>query len=143
VIDGIGYIAYSLIDCTTVGASIWPPFLQSIYVRQLSPNMKNTTWSVGHVVSAANDLVDMEAESPDVFKRGEFSISLPQTPAVSAQVLSSYYTTLPASPVHGPVKLSAVILVKARPLACLLCPTQQEDQHHICMLRISSAAHHN
>lgn len=34
--------------------------------------MKNTTWSVGHVISAASDLVDMEAESPDIFKRGDY-----------------------------------------------------------------------
>jgi Glycosyl hydrolases family 43 len=71
-INGTGYIAYSLIDFTTAGASIWPPFNQSIYFQELTPSMLNTTGSVSHVVSAAVDLVDFEAESPDIFKRGEY-----------------------------------------------------------------------
>jgi hypothetical protein len=70
-INGTGYIAYSLIDFTTVGASIWPPFNQSIYLQELTPSMLNTTGSVSHVISAAGDLVDFEAESPDIFKRDD------------------------------------------------------------------------
>ncbi|TVY81392.1 hypothetical protein LSUE1_G004450 [Lachnellula suecica] len=72
VIDGQGYIAYSLIDFTTVGASIWPPFLQSIYFQPLNAALTNTTGTVSHVVSSAGDLVDFEAESPDIFKRGDY-----------------------------------------------------------------------
>jgi hypothetical protein len=72
VINGTGYLAYSLIDFSTLGASIWPPFLQSIYVQQLTPDMRNTTGSAYHVLSAAQDLVDYEAESPDIFKRGDY-----------------------------------------------------------------------
>jgi hypothetical protein len=34
--------------------------------------MLNTTGSVSHVISAAGDLVDFEAESPDIFKRGDY-----------------------------------------------------------------------
>jgi hypothetical protein len=72
VIDGKGYIAYSLTDFSTTGASIWPPFLQSIYLQPLTPDLTNTTGNVSHIVSAAGDLVDFEAESPDIFKRGEY-----------------------------------------------------------------------
>lgn len=71
-INGTGYVAYSLIDFTTTGASIWPPFNQSIYFQELTPSMLNTTGSVSHVVSSAVDLVDFEAESPDLFKRGDY-----------------------------------------------------------------------
>lgn len=80
VINSTGYLAYSLIDFSTVGASIWPPFNQSIYAQQLTPDMRNTTGLVHHVISAANDLVDFEAESPDIFKRGDhFYISASNT----------------------------------------------------------------
>lgn len=72
VINGTGYIVYSLIDFSTVGASIWPPFLQSMYLQQLTPDMRNTTGNVSHVISQAGDLVDYEAESPDIFKRGDW-----------------------------------------------------------------------
>jgi hypothetical protein len=72
IINGTGYLAYSLIDFTTTGASIWPPFNQSIYFQELTPTMLNTTGSVSHVVSAALDLVDFEAESPDIFQRGDY-----------------------------------------------------------------------
>ncbi|KAL9062784.1 MAG: hypothetical protein Q9157_008634 [Trypethelium eluteriae] len=71
VIDGIGYLAYSLIDFTTVGASIWPPFNQSIYMQQLAPDFLNTTGEAYHVLPT-DDLVNYEAESPDIFKRGEY-----------------------------------------------------------------------
>ena len=60
---------YSLIDFTTVGASIWPPFLQSIYVQQLTPDLMNTTGSAYEIVTSG-DLVDFETESPDIFYRG-------------------------------------------------------------------------
>lgn len=72
VINGTGYLTYSLIDFTTVGASIWPPFLQSIYLQPLTPSLTNTAGSPTHVISAAGDLVDYEAESPDIFKRGDY-----------------------------------------------------------------------
>lgn len=72
VMNGTGYLVYSLIDFNTLGASIWPPFLQSMYAQQLSPDMRNTTGSAYHVVSAAGDLVDYEAESPDIFQRGDY-----------------------------------------------------------------------
>lgn len=71
VINGTGYVAYSSIDFTTLGASIWPPFLQSIYVQQLTSDYLNTTGSAYHV-APLGDLVDYEAESPDIWKRGDY-----------------------------------------------------------------------
>lgn len=71
VIDNQGYLVHSLLDFTTTGASIWPPFNQSLYVQKLTPDMRNTTGPAFHVLSN-NDLVDFEAESPDIFKRGEY-----------------------------------------------------------------------
>ncbi|KAF4635398.1 hypothetical protein G7Y89_g2700 [Cudoniella acicularis] len=81
VINGTGYvrffsqhstIVYSLIDFTTTGASIWPPFLQSLYLQPLTPTLTNTTGNTTHIISAAADLVDFEAESPDIFQRGDY-----------------------------------------------------------------------
>ncbi|KAH7360485.1 glycosyl hydrolase [Rhexocercosporidium sp. MPI-PUGE-AT-0058] len=71
VINGTGYIAYALLDFSTTGASIWPPFLQSLYVQRLTPDMRNTTSTAYHVLTNS-DLVDMQAESPDIFKRGDY-----------------------------------------------------------------------
>lgn len=72
VIGGAGYIVYSLLDFTTTGASIWPPFDQSIYLQPLTPSLTNTTGTVSHILSPSKDLVDYEAESPDIFKRGDY-----------------------------------------------------------------------
>ncbi|KUJ20909.1 Arabinanase/levansucrase/invertase [Mollisia scopiformis] len=92
VVNGTGYLAYSLIDFTTTGASIWPPFNQSIYAQQLTPDMRNTTGPAYHVVSAANDLVDFEAESPDIFKRGDyFYISASNTCGFCTGTLLIFY----------------------------------------------------
>lgn len=71
VINGTGYIVYSLLDFTTLGASIWPPFNQSLYVQELTPDMRNTT-GTAHQVLYNSDLVDYQAESPDIFKRGDY-----------------------------------------------------------------------
>lgn len=92
VINGTGYIAYSLIDFSTTGASIWPPFNQSIYAQQLTPDMRNTTGPAYHVVSSAADLVDFEAESPDIFKRGDyFYISASNTCGFCTGTLLIFY----------------------------------------------------
>lgn len=69
VINGVGYAAYSLIDFKTVGASIWPPFLQTLNIMELTPDLLNGTGQSYQVVSGADDLVDNEAESPDIFYR--------------------------------------------------------------------------
>ncbi|KAM3074913.1 hypothetical protein ACMFMG_008321 [Clarireedia jacksonii] len=79
VIDGTGYLAYSLIDFTTLGASIWPPFKQSIYLQQLTPDLTNTTGDVTHL-TPVGDLVDYQAESPDIFFRnGYYYVSASNT----------------------------------------------------------------
>ncbi|PQE24045.1 glycoside hydrolase family 43 protein [Rutstroemia sp. NJR-2017a BVV2] len=79
VINGTGYLAYSLIDFTTLGASIWPPFKQSIYLQQLTPDLTNTTGDVTHL-TPVGDLVDYQAESPDIFFRnGYYYVSASNT----------------------------------------------------------------
>lgn len=70
-INGTGYLVYSSIDYTTLGASIWPPFNQSMFVQQLSPDFKSTT-GVAHHVLSNGDLVDYESESPDIFYRNGY-----------------------------------------------------------------------
>jgi hypothetical protein len=99
-INGIGYLAYSLIDFKTVGASIWPPFLQSIYLQPLTPSLTNTTGTPSHVTSAAGDLVDFEAESPDIFKRGNYYyISVSNTCGFcTGTILVIYRSTSPTGP---------------------------------------------
>jgi hypothetical protein len=92
VINGTGYLVYSLIDFTTTGASIWPPFLQSMYAQQLTPDFRNTTGSAYHVVSSDLDLVDYEAESPDIFYRnGYFYVSASNTCGFCAGTLLIIY----------------------------------------------------
>ena len=100
VINGVGYLAYSLIDFTTVGASIWPPFLQSIYLQPLTLSLTNTTGTPSHVVSPAGDLVDFEAESPDIFKRGNYYyITASNTCGFcTGTILVVYRSTSPAGP---------------------------------------------
>ncbi|RDW89646.1 hypothetical protein BP6252_01678 [Coleophoma cylindrospora] len=71
VINGTGYLAYSLLDFTKTGASIWPPFLQSIYVQELTADLKNTTGDAFQIMPVG-DLVDNEAESPDIWQRGDY-----------------------------------------------------------------------
>jgi hypothetical protein len=43
-----------------------------MYMQQLTPDFLNTTGPVSHVVSSANDYVDNEAESPDLFYRAPY-----------------------------------------------------------------------
>ncbi|PQE04343.1 glycoside hydrolase family 43 protein [Rutstroemia sp. NJR-2017a BBW] len=59
--------------------SIWPPFKQSIYLQQLTPDLTNTTGNVTHL-APVGDLVDYEAESPDIFFRnGYYYVSASNT----------------------------------------------------------------
>ncbi|ESZ93297.1 hypothetical protein SBOR_6335 [Sclerotinia borealis F-4128] len=79
VINGTGYLAYSLIDFKTLGASIWPPFKQSMYIQELTKDFMNTTGNVTNVIPVG-DLVDYQAESPDIFYRnGYYYISSSNT----------------------------------------------------------------
>lgn len=79
VINGTGYLAYSLIDFTTLGASIWPPFKQSLYIQQLTNDFMNTTGNATNILPVG-DLVDYQAESPDIFYRnGYYYVSASNT----------------------------------------------------------------
>ncbi|CZS90148.1 uncharacterized protein RAG0_01306 [Rhynchosporium agropyri] len=51
--------------------SVHPPFLQSIYVQKLTSDMRNTTGTTYQVITNG-DLVDMEAEYPEIWKRGDY-----------------------------------------------------------------------
>jgi hypothetical protein len=72
IINGTGYLAYALIDFSTLGASIWPPFQQSLWLQPLTSSLTNTTGTASHIISGAGDLVDFTAESPDIFVRGDY-----------------------------------------------------------------------
>ncbi|KAB8295722.1 hypothetical protein EYC80_008547 [Monilinia laxa] len=50
IINGTGYIAYSLIDFKTLGASIWPPFKQEMYIQKLTNDFMNTTGNATSVI---------------------------------------------------------------------------------------------
>ncbi|KAL3425571.1 glycosyl hydrolase family 43 [Phlyctema vagabunda] len=79
VVNGTGYVVYSLIDFATTGSSIWPPFLQDFYVQELTSDLRNTTGEA-YKILPVGDLVDQEAESPDIFQRGDwFYISASNT----------------------------------------------------------------
>lgn len=43
-----------------------------MYMQQLTPDFLNTTGPVSHVISSADDYVDNEAESPDLFYRAPY-----------------------------------------------------------------------
>ena len=78
------YIVYSSIDFTTlavrpprpssllnlqVSFALWPPFKQALYLQKLTPDYLNTTGSAYPVRTSGDDLVDEEAESPELFVR--------------------------------------------------------------------------
>lgn len=71
-IGGKGYIVFSALNfMSSNGGSIWPPIFQSLHVSELTEDFLNTTMVSYPVASAANDLIDQEAESPDIFKVGD------------------------------------------------------------------------
>jgi hypothetical protein len=64
------YLVFSALNFRDPRAgSIWPPIFQTLHVSELTDDYLNTTRVSYPVVSANNDLIDQEAESPDVFKR--------------------------------------------------------------------------
>ncbi|KAG9517633.1 Arabinanase/levansucrase/invertase, partial [Aureobasidium melanogenum] len=72
VIDGVGYIVFSALNFRDPRAgSVWPPIFQNLHVGKLTPDFMNTTRQSWPIVSGANDLIDNEAESPDIFKQGD------------------------------------------------------------------------
>jgi hypothetical protein len=73
VIDGEGYIVFSALNFKSPNAgSLWPPIFQNMHVGKLTQDFMNTTRVSWPLRSTAGDLIDDEAESPDIFKRGDF-----------------------------------------------------------------------
>jgi hypothetical protein len=71
VIDGEGYIVFSALNFKSPNAgNVWPPIFQNMHASKLTKDFMNTTRVSWPVSSAAGDLIDNEAESPDIFKRG-------------------------------------------------------------------------
>lgn len=65
-----GYIVFSALNFRDPRAgSIWPPIFQTLHISELTSDYMNTTGVSYPVRSAANDLIDQEAESPDLFMR--------------------------------------------------------------------------
>ena len=94
-INGTGYLVYSSIDFKTVGASIWPPFNQTLFVQELTPDFMTTTGAAYHVLTKG-DYVDYEAESPDLFYRnGYYYITASDTCGFCTALNATY--TLPFS----------------------------------------------
>lgn len=68
--DKKGYIVFSALNFRDPRAgSIWPPIFQTLHISELTSDLANTTRVSYPVRSAANDLIDQEAESPDLFTR--------------------------------------------------------------------------
>jgi beta-xylosidase len=53
-----------------LGASLWPPFLQSIHIQELTPDFLSTTGEAYHVISYGN-IVDFEDDTPNIFTRSD------------------------------------------------------------------------
>lgn len=65
-----GYLVWSALNFRDPRAgSLWPPLFQTLHVSPLTDDFLNTTQTSTNVTSAGFDLVDQEAESPDLFVR--------------------------------------------------------------------------
>ncbi|KAF2663808.1 Arabinanase/levansucrase/invertase [Microthyrium microscopicum] len=81
-INGTGYAAYSVLNFNYKQAgSIWPPINQSMYISKLNDDYTSTDLN-GRLIASDKgfDLIDNEAESPDLFFRnGWFYVSASNT----------------------------------------------------------------
>lgn len=69
-IDDKGYLVWSALNFRDPRAgSLWPPIFQTLHVSPLTDDFLNTTQTSTNVTSAEFDLLDQEAESPDLFVR--------------------------------------------------------------------------
>ena len=67
------YIVFSALNFRDPRAgSLWPPIFQTLHISQLTSDFKNTTLQSYAVASPAVDLIDQEAESPDLFQRNGY-----------------------------------------------------------------------
>lgn len=63
-----GYIVFSALNFVDPRAgSIWPPIFQTLHISELTDDYTNTTQVSYPVASNGTDLIDQEAESPDIF----------------------------------------------------------------------------
>jgi Glycosyl hydrolases family 43 len=70
IIDNKGYLVFSALDFSDPKAgSIWPPITQTMHISPLTDDFTNSTMVSYSVSSVANDFIDREAESPDIFMR--------------------------------------------------------------------------
>lgn len=76
-----GYLVFSALNFADPRAgSIWPPIFQTLHISELTADFTNTTRVSYPVKSSAFDLIDQEAESPDIFVRdGMFYIAASNT----------------------------------------------------------------
>ncbi|KAL1859652.1 hypothetical protein Daus18300_009517 [Diaporthe australafricana] len=85
IIDGKGYVIWTSFNMTstiidgTLG-SIWPPFLQTVLIQQLTDDFLNGTGDAFPVIQDGGsfpvmpnspNLIDGQVESPDLIKRGD------------------------------------------------------------------------
>lgn len=65
-----GYLVWSALNFRDPRAgSLWPPLFQTLHVSPLTADFLNTTQTSTNVTSAGFDLVDQEAETPNLFVR--------------------------------------------------------------------------
>lgn len=68
--NGKAYLVFSALNFLDPRAgSIWPPIFQTMHISELAPDYLSTTNVSYPVTSGALDLIDQEAESPDIFLR--------------------------------------------------------------------------
>lgn len=73
IIDGKGYLVFSALNFMDPRAgSLFPQVYQTLHISELTPDFLNTTGVSYPISSNASDLVDQQAESPDIFKRGNY-----------------------------------------------------------------------
>lgn len=75
------YIVFSALNFKDPRAgSIWPPIFQTLHISPLTSDFTDTTLKSYPVRSTADDLIDQETESPDIFKRdGKFYVAASNT----------------------------------------------------------------
>ncbi|KAK3068824.1 hypothetical protein LTR53_013304 [Teratosphaeriaceae sp. CCFEE 6253] len=81
IINNKGYLVFSALNFRDPRAgSIWPPIFQTLHISELTDDYLNTTQVSYPVTSNATDLIDQEAESPDLFMRdGVYYVSASNT----------------------------------------------------------------
>lgn len=101
VIDNKGYLVFSALNFRDPRAgSLWPPIFQTMHISELTADFMNTTLVSYPVASSALDLIDQEAESPDIFKvNGTFYVAASNTCGYCNGTLALLYR---ASCISGP-----------------------------------------